>query len=117
MHHQTAIMAMLAITSIAALVGVFTVQVADAQLPSLSVSERGVGVLTEELDLSVGARGAIVQTEIFGVTADRSGVEIGSADAQLPSLSVNERGVGVLTEVFSLRADPRSGVSIIPAPQ
>lgn len=116
MYHQTAIMAMLAIMSIAALVGVFTVQVADAQLPSLSVGERGVSVLTEGVDLSVGARGAIVQTEVFGVTADRSGVEIGSADAQLPSIVVSERGAGVLTEVFGLRVGP-SGVSIFPAPE
>ncbi|MDQ3840853.1 MAG: hypothetical protein M3297_16495 [Thermoproteota archaeon] len=54
MDHQNAIVAMLAILSIAALVGVFTVQVADAQLPRLSVSAEGVGVQAEELFLDVG---------------------------------------------------------------
>jgi hypothetical protein len=52
MNHQSAIMAMLAIMSIAALVGVFTVQVADAQLPQLSVSGQGVRLITEEFALS-----------------------------------------------------------------
>jgi hypothetical protein len=61
----------LAILSIAALVGVFTVQVADAQV-------------------QVGPRGVIVQTEVFGLTADRSDLEMGSADARLPSIAVNE---------------------------
>jgi hypothetical protein len=60
MSHQNAIIAILAILSIAALVGVFTVQVADAQLPRLSV----------------GADGVRFQTEEFGVSADASGVQI-----------------------------------------
>jgi hypothetical protein len=51
MNHQNAIIAMLAILSIAALVGVFTVQVAAAELPRLSVSAQGVGLQTEEFFL------------------------------------------------------------------
>jgi hypothetical protein len=112
MSHRNAIIAMLAIMSISALVGVFTVQVADAQLPSLSISERGVAVLNEELDFFAGASGVIAQTEVFGLTVDGSGVEFGGA--QVPSLSVSERGVGVLTEVYSLKVDPSGGVIFDP---
>jgi Flp pilus assembly protein CpaB len=51
MKNQNAIIAMLAIMSIAALAGVFTVQIADAQLPSLSVGTGGVEIESEEFDL------------------------------------------------------------------
>jgi hypothetical protein len=60
MIHQNATIAMLAILSIAALVGVFTVQAADAQLPSLSVSRDGVGVETEEFGLSAEPGGVLI---------------------------------------------------------
>jgi hypothetical protein len=74
MNHQNAIIAMLAILSIAALVGVFTVQVADAQLPRLSVNTEGVGVQTEELFLDVGPEtGVIAETEEFDLTATPQG--------------------------------------------
>jgi hypothetical protein len=54
MMHQNAITAILAILSIAALAGVFTVQIADAQLPSLSVGTGGVKVESEEFLLGAG---------------------------------------------------------------
>jgi hypothetical protein len=74
MNHQNAIIAMLAILSIAALVGVFTIQVADAQLPRLSVNTEGVGVQTEELFLDVGPEtGVIAETEEFDLTATPQG--------------------------------------------
>ncbi len=74
MNHQNAIIAILAIMSIAALVGVFTVQVADAQLPRLSVSTEGVGVQTEELFLNVGPEtGVIADTDEFSLTATPRG--------------------------------------------
>jgi hypothetical protein len=60
MNNQKAIIAMLAIMSIAALAGVFTVQVADAQIPFLDV----------------GADGVRFQTEEFGLSATPSGVQI-----------------------------------------
>ncbi len=114
MIHQNAILAMLVILSTAALAGVFTVQVADAQLPRLSVDASGVGVLTEELDLRADARGVVIfQTEEFGVTADRSGVEMGGP--QEFSLGVRDSRVGVQTEEFRLLANP-SGVEIRPPP-
>ena len=70
MSHQNAIIAMLTILSIAALAGVFTVQVADAQLPRLDVSGQGVGVQTEEFILSAEPLGDVdVGTEEFLLTA------------------------------------------------
>ena len=67
---------MLAILSIAALVGAFTVQVADAQLPFLSVGTDGVRFQTEEFDLSAEATGVQFFTDEFGLIADGSGVNI-----------------------------------------
>jgi hypothetical protein len=75
MNHQSAIIAMLAILSIAALVA-FTVQVADAQLPFLSVGTDGVRFQTEEFDLSAEATGVQFFTDEFGLIADGSGVNI-----------------------------------------
>ncbi len=68
---------MLAILSIAALVGVFTVQVAGAQIPFLDVGARGVEVESEEFVLDAGPRaenGVQFNTREFGLGADPSGV-------------------------------------------
>jgi hypothetical protein len=74
MKNQNAIIAMLAILSMAALAGVFSVQVADAQLPFLSVNTEGVGVQTEELSLGVGPEGGVIaDTEEFSLRADPQG--------------------------------------------
>jgi hypothetical protein len=98
MYHQNAIIAMLVIMSIAALTGVFTVQVADAQLPSLTVSARGVSVGTEEFGLNADAAGVQLRTEEFGLNADAA-------------------GVGFITEEFGISANPVSGVNIRPPPE
>jgi hypothetical protein len=79
MKNQNAIIAMLAIMSIAALAGVFSVQVADAQLPTLGVSPRGgVNVLSEELGrLSVSDTGVGLLTEEFFLGVDPTrGIEV-----------------------------------------
>jgi hypothetical protein len=79
MIHRNATIAMLAIMSIAALAGVFTVQTVDAQLPSLSVGTGGVEAESEEFDLSVDTSIADVDlgTEEFFLSADpRSGIRI-----------------------------------------
>ena len=74
MKNQNAIIAMLAILSMAALAGVFTVQVADAQLPRLSVSDRGVRVATEEFGLGADPlTGVRAITEDFALRADPRG--------------------------------------------
>ena len=88
---------MFAILSMAALAGVFSVQVADAQLPNLSVNTEGVGVRTEELLLDVRPEtGVRANTEEFDLGVDpRSGVD---AD----------------TEEFGLTATPQGSVSLIP---
>jgi hypothetical protein len=81
MIHQNAITAILAILSIAALAGVFTVQIADAQLPFLSVDDSGVGFQSEELRFSV--RGQLEEgvplrmlTEEFDLAVLPTGVAI-----------------------------------------
>jgi hypothetical protein len=91
MIHQNAIIAMLAILSIAAVVGVFTVQVADAQLPRLSVSAEGV----------------VAQTEEFGLIADTIGVGVATEEFILSADPLGE--VDLATEEFALSADGRDG--------
>ena len=109
---------MLAILSIAALAGVFTVQVADAQLPRLDVSGQGVRFQTEEFLLSADASGPSpgvgAQTEEFGFIADTIGVGVSTEDFVLSADPLGE--VDLLTEEFSLDADA-SGVEITPAPR
>jgi hypothetical protein len=115
MIHQNAVIAMLAILSIAAFVGVFSVQVADAQIPQLSVSRDGVRFQTEEFGVSADSEGDVeFATEEFGLNADTIGVGVVTEDVFLGIDPLGE--VGVATEEFFLGAD-RSGVSIIPAPE
>ena len=79
MKNQNAIIAMLAILSIAALVGAFTVQIADAQLPSLSVGTGGVEVESEEFFLGAGPdfeNGVDLVTREFGLSAQPGDVLI-----------------------------------------
>jgi hypothetical protein len=94
MKNQSAIIAMLAILSIAALVGVFTVQVADAQLPRLSVGATGLEVETEEFDIFAGERGLGIVTEEFtleaGPRAEPDGVRL---DTEEFGLSANPSGI------------------------
>ncbi|MDQ3839378.1 MAG: hypothetical protein M3297_08925 [Thermoproteota archaeon] len=72
----------------------FTIQVADAQLPSLSVSTEGV----------------LFNTREFGLRADPSGVFLDPrvADTQIPFLDVGTGGVEVESEEFDLDAGPRA---------
>jgi hypothetical protein len=79
MINQNAIIAMLAILSMAAFVEVFTVQVAVAQLPSLSVGPRGVEIESEEFFLGAGPdseNGVDLVTREFGLSAQPAEVSI-----------------------------------------
>jgi hypothetical protein len=115
MSHQNAIIVMLAIISIAALAGVFSVQVADAQLPRLDVSGQGVRFQTEEFGVGAFSEGDVeFATEEFGLNADTIGVGVVTEDIFLGIDPLGE--VDLATEEFALGAD-RSGVSIIPNPE
>jgi hypothetical protein len=107
MMHQNAITAILAILSIAALAGVFTVQVADAQLPRLDVSGQGVGVQTEEFGLIADTRGVDVESEEFILSAEPLGdVDVGTEEFLLTAGPRAENGVLFDTREFGISATP-----------
>jgi hypothetical protein len=72
MNQKTKILPIVAILSIAALIGGFAIQTADAQMTPrgvrigpLEVSERGVQIVTREVQIGVGASGVSIDSPLF----------------------------------------------------
>jgi hypothetical protein len=73
MNEKTTILPILAILSVAVLIGGFAIQAADAamvpqrgvRIGPLDISERGVQILTREVQIGIGASGVSIDSPLF----------------------------------------------------